>query len=317
GLYTHTVGGMAYDAAQALKGTRFGNTAFGAMMRRNVLNPIGNSTALGAKRYPDVLKSREENREERRHNLERIENREDVKRLGEINKTWDKDEKDLRALQDNVKKGITLDPPAKQRLERLEKLDTERKILAKRVEDYTPSQVTALKASSLEGIIKQLTDAHVKAIKENTKYKSKEKEDILKAWNEENKKAPMGESKKQLEELRKIRETLKEKRKWNELDTLLPHLAKYLAPGKDETVKIDLKTAEDLKKSVEELRDTQETLRREGATKAEKIAAGDRERDLKKAVTHFERLIENIKKVPEHTGGATEPGAFMYKGGES
>jgi archaellum component FlaC len=212
----------------------------------------------------------------------------------------------------NEERGIKLDPPAREKYKRLEALNTERAQLEKKAEGMSGAQITMLKAADIEGIIKQVSKSHLDAIKDSHKYSASELKSITTKWNEENKKAPLAESQKQVEELKKIRETLKSK-KGLDTDRLAPLFDKLATAAKGATV--NLSTVEEAKKQVIALREAQEEIRDnlsldDKAGKAERAAAGQKAKELKKAEDKLEKLEEKIKDIPEQVGGEAAPAAF-------
>ncbi len=271
------------------------------------------ATEKGAHAWQDKLrKDSADDRNAINTNLANINGREDARRLAEINKGWDKKEKRLEELEAahafGAPVGGVMSKSEEKEMENLRAMQRDRSILSKRVENMTPTQVTSLKGADIEGIVKQISESQLKAIKESGKYTGQVVEGIMRKWHEENKKAPMGESIKQLGLLSKVHETLKG------MGVNLREINKYagLAPGSKVT--IDLKGAEEMKKQIISEKESYESIRDDrAAAAADRTAAGEKAKKLNKALEHAEKIIEKIKDVPEQVGNVAAPAAFEHK----
>lgn len=312
--YRRTGGALAAGASNALEKSTWANRTgtlggmIGYRLRRNITEPLAN-TSLGT--VASTYRGREEFLDKRKKemggNLNNIKAREDAKRLAEINKTWEKDEGELEMWRGQERRGIKLDPPAQARYKKLEELNSERAVLSERVTNMTPTQVTSLKGAEIEGIIKQISESQLKAIKESGKYTGQVVDGIMRKWHEENKKAPMNESIKQLGLLSKVHETLKG------MKVNLSEMDKYAGRPPGTKVTIDLKGAEEMKKQIVNEKESYESIRDNREAKAaERTAAGEKAKKLNKALEHAEKIIEKIKDVPEQVGNVAAPAAFEH-----
>ena len=244
-------------------------------------------------------------------NLANINGREDARRLAEINKDWDKKEKRLETLEAakafGAPVGGVMSKSEEKELEGLQAMQRDRAILSKRVENMTPAQVTSLKGVDIEGIVKQISESQLKAIKESGKYTGQVVEGVMRKWHEENKKAPMNESIKQLGLLSKVHETLKG------MKVNLSEMDKYAGRPVGSKVTIDLKGAEEMKKQIISEKESFESIRdNRAADAADRTAAGEKAKKLNKALEHAEKIIEKIKDVPEQVGNVAAPAAFEH-----
>jgi hypothetical protein len=305
--YRYGVSRPAYYGAQGLADSRFGNTRVGQLLRKTD-NYLAKKSVGGVKSYADVVKVRDEREKDKRTNLDRVQAQKDSDRLAEVNQEWEKQKDMLETLRNNKKNGITLDPPAEARLAELEKLATERAKLAERAKGMSNAEVTSLSAANIEAIVQQLTEAQIKAIKESTKFSTGEIDRISKKWHEENEKAPIGKSYKELEKLDKIHNDLKD---LHGLD--IKRVAERTPRTKEGNVVVTLKAAKDTLEDLEKHRDTQVEAKERAGTKEERGEAQAKINQLNKAIKKAESVIEGIEKVPEAVGGREAPHEYEIK----
>ena len=221
----------------------------------------------------------------------------------------------LKELENEVvyakNSGVPMSRKDTAELKNLRDLKSEGDILASRVEKFSNNQITSLKAADIEGIIKQISEAHLKAIKESGKYSSSEKEKLEKQWHNKNKNAPIKQAEKQLEALNKIHEDLKG------MHLNIAELERHaIKPSAGSSMVINLQAVDAMEKAVETERDEQEKIsndRTRDATplgRAERTAAGQKLTRLNKAAAKLEKLREELKKVPEGAGNRKAPAEY-------
>lgn len=282
------------------------------------------ATEMAAHAWQDkIRKESADDRNAVNANLAKIKGREDARRMGILN-TYNVPETDkqIEGLLDKKLRTGVLSTDEQDKLDSLNKhksevekkegktwdeVKTEYAITEERVKSFSTPQVTALKGADIEGIVRQMSEAQLKAIKESGKYAGKVVDGIARKWHEENKKAPIGESVKQLGLLGKVHETLKG------MGVNLREINKYAGVAPGSKVTIDLKGAEEMKKQIISEKESFEAVRDDRtAAAADRTAAGEKAKKLNKALEHAEKIIEKIKDVPEQVGNVAAPAAFEY-----
>lgn len=191
-------------------------------------------------------------------------------------------------------------------------LRTEQSRLAKNVTEMPNKEIISLKGGDIEGIIKQITEGQLKAIKESNKYSKDAFERINRKWNEENSKAPKNEVIKNLQDIGKLYDSPRTKPAMDEIDTLIPLLKQYVKPTGEIT--LTLQGAESLKKEVTEHKENFEDINENRANgAAERQAANVRAKALKTAEAKLDEAIKHLKNVGPKIGGEEAPAALKLK----
>jgi hypothetical protein len=300
--------------------------------RKSVLAPLANTSIGGAKSYTGIAASRKEVREDWNKNkdeaLTNIKNREDAKKLAEIDTQWDPLAKQLAPLEERVKEIESTHGPlplavstelsdkkaqiAKLKPE-MDKIRPQREQLISNMEKAEGTQVTALAGKDIENIIKHISDKQLKAIQDSLKYSKTEKETLERKWNESSQKAPLAESKAQLKKLEEIHAELR--KIGFDPTTKLPKLNEFVKPALGTTVNINLASAKMMKKELEDQQAEQEDTRdNPGKTAAARQLARKAVRQLKEAVGKVTKLEEQVKNIPKDVGGTGNEGEFKVEG---
>lgn len=342
--YQQSVGRGAVGLNNILANTRWANAPKGSLAGwigyrvQKKVGAVADSSVLGARSYTKYSKDKEGELKFRGENTKNIDAARDGaryvalnqykieetdKRLGEINKKI-KEYDDLIAAGG----GITMTPEQQAERENLVQergqidthmlktarregkswsdLQTERTILANRAENFSGTQLATLKASDIEGIVKLISENQVKAIKESGKYTANAVKEITTKWHEENKKAPIGKSKDEIEKLEKIHTKL------SELGTNI-HSIKQRGATPSGDIIVTLKAARDTKEELENTKGNEEA-NRAGLTNGEERKNSQMKiNELTKAIKKVETVIENLEKVPEKVGGREAPTEYLIK----
>lgn len=342
--YRNTVAAGANAMGKRLAASEKYNTVgtfrgvLGYRLNRNILQPM-QKTSLGT--VATTFKEREEfltkRKGEMQGNLDIIKSRNDAQRaavlngyaISDIDKDLTEAEKKLKRYDELASHGPTALSPQEvnDRQDTAQKRDgllrqqdnisrkegkswddlrAEHSVLSKRLENLPNSHVTALKASDIEGIIKQISESHLKAIKESGKYTAQAFDNINLKWHEQNKKAPIAKSKDELEKLEKVHSELG--KLGVKIDTVQERSSKT---ANGDSI-ITIKTAKDTKEALEERRD-EEQANLAGASGTQRKEIQIRINQLTKAIKRAEAVVENLEKVPEKVGGREAPGEFILK----
>lgn len=291
-------GAIAGKLDNRLSNSPFGYSGIGSGLRKYVTKPVADLKVGGAESRTQLTDRWKKEASERELGLANVQAKKDARRLGELNKQWGKEQEDeLKNLQ-RVGSFSSLSNPNKKRLDDLEAIDTERKVLSKRVEGMSNAQIASLKAADIEGIIKQVSESQVKAIRESGKHTTDAVKSLERKWHEENDKAPVGKVKEELKKLDKIHGTLQ-----------------TLGYGIDSIAKRsggNVVTLDNAKKALEEFEDKKEALQaeKEGAPREERKNIQQGINALNKAIKKTESVVEQLKKVPEDVGNRRAPGEF-------
>lgn len=339
-LWQQTGGRLAAGASNALAGSQWANRVgtpggiLGYRLRRNVTEPLANtSLGTGASSFRERQSFLDARAKEMNTNKEiglaKIKNREDAKKLAEIDEKWDSLEKKLKAKEDELtqlqslpgnpingtrvikKQGEIADFKEKE----MDPLRSQREQLMANVTKMEGSQVTVLAGKDLEKIIKHISDKQMKAIKESLKYNRTEKETLERKWNETSTKAPLGESKEQLKKLGELHTQLQT------LHVDLKTLGSAVKPVHGTTFNVNLGSAKKMKKEIEDSLEEQEKIRddktlnmNDPAERAERTRAGLAAKQLKKALEKITKLEEQVKDIPKDVGGTNNEGEFKVEG---
>ena len=300
-------------------------------LRKSVLTPLANASIGGAKSYTGITASRKEVREDWNKNkdetLTNIKNREDAKKLAEVNEQWDPLAKQLAPLEEEIKKlksqplttttGVELLNKEEKIADLKAKMDPlrpQREQLISNMEKMEGPQVTALAGKDLEKIIKHISDKQIKAIKESLKYNKTEKDTLERKWHETSGKAPLAESQEQLKKLGDLHQQLQV------LHVDLKTLGSAVKPNHGETVNINLGVTKKMKKELEDELDKQENKRdnrdldSEPDGKKQRTEAGIAVKRLKTAIEKVTKLEEQVKNIPKNVGGTGNEGEFKVEG---
>jgi hypothetical protein len=182
--YQRTLGAFGSGVGKGLSQTRLGNTPILGRGLRNVSDKLAGAKFGGARSYKEVREGAEKWKKESASNLWAIQNKDDVKRLGE--------------LEEQDQKTALTGP-----------LKSERDRLADRVGRFGKSELETFKTGDLERIMRVLKEGQLKNIKESDKFKAADIEKLENAWHEKSNDAPLKKANKQIDLLREIRDKLK------------------------------------------------------------------------------------------------------------
>ena len=276
--FQRSIGWGASAADRGLAKTRLGNAPLIGRLLRTPAGALAGAKFGGARSYKEVLESNQKWKKERAANNWAIQNRGDLKRLGEL------EEKD--------KKGQLIDPDE----------IAEHKRLSDRVGRFGKSDFEGHKVADLERIVRVLKEGQVKGIKElaeSGKFKSIDAEEIENAWHEHSNDAPLKKANKQIELLRQIDTSLR---------TIISHpLRTHTSPGATiNTANMQAMSADITDKIAEVNQNIDATRRANGNTKS----LHQDLHNLRQALNKLEKLDEERKKVPTKVGGIQNQGEF-------
>jgi hypothetical protein len=192
--------------------------------------------------------------------------------------------------------------PDKRRAD-LDRLKSERDVLAERARAFGKPQLEALKAGDIEQILKHITESQIKILKDSNKFDTKTKDDWEKKWYDTSKNSPTHKANEQIQLLRKIHETLK-----TDGHTLTLLESKI---GSEKTPTHGIVTAKDVGNFKEELNTNIESIR-DDIRKTPKTAAAELAgyktalKNFQKTLEHLNSLETNIKNIPQDKGGTKE-----------
>lgn len=307
-----------YDARNVAGVNRTLGTLGGDLVKKRTLD-VGQGTAQTGRdlekkieTYSDKLRSgpseaAQKDRKELNDRVGDIKKREDLKRLGAIEKTWAGEEAKLKALERRVGPPT---PTEKDELTRLQALRKERAGLSKSTRGLSTEKIAALKPLDIESVIKHVTDAQMKAIQESQKHLPHVKADLKSKWNEQANDAPLGKARKELDELKKIHEELVS------LGMPLARIAEFdthVKPAAGTTVNINASAVDTMAREVKSAATEQQIASRDpGRTQPEREQAGRRAEQLRDASANLKNLKEKLPDIPEKTGGSPNAEEFSH-----
>ncbi len=273
--FQRTLGWAGSGIGKGLAQTRVGNTRYIGRALRYAPDKLAGAKVGGARSYNDVRADADKRSKERSANMWTINNKDDIKRLGDI--------------EDKQRQGGQLTP---QEL-------TDQKRISDRVSRFGKSDMESFKSADLERIVRVLKEGQLKNIKESDKFKAADVEKLEKAWHDQANDAPLKKANKQIELLRDIEASLK---------TLISHpLQTHTASGATiNAANVSAMVTDVSDKIAEVNRNIDETRRAGGDTKS----LHQDLHNLRKALTQLDKLDEERKKVPVGAGKMPNGGEF-------
>ena len=277
--------GLATGRAGALleRFTGRGGYWVGDKVRRYVTQPVAEKSFGGAESRQQLLDRVAKEKKERSANLWTITNKEEVKKLGD--------------LEERARGNKPLTPSE----------EIERQRIADRVSRFGKSDLEVFKSGELERIVRMLKEDQIKKIKESEKYSDSDKEKVENSWHERSNDAPLKKANKQIELLRKINETLKTGARPVVVGEIDKRVGTTTTPTHDiiNPAAID-NMKKDLVKEIAKVRsDIAATPR---GTKT--VELQQNLHNLQEATKKIEKLEEEAKKIPSKVGGVDNPGEF-------
>lgn len=288
--FQQTAGRIAVGAGKSLATGRVGALLdkvpggywVGDKTRRYVAQPIAEKSFGGAESRQQLIDRVTKERKERSANLWTIKNKDEVKKLGD--------------LEEKTRKGTITATE-----------EIERQRIADRVSRFGKSDLEVFKSGELERIVRVLKEDQIKKLKESDKYSDANKEKLENEWHEQSTDAPLKKANKQIELLRKINETLKTGARPvtvteidNRVGTTTTPTHSVINPAEIDKMK------KDIVKEISKVRSDIAKTPRGTAT----VELQQNLHNLQDATKKIEKLEEETRKIPSKVGGVDNPGEF-------
>lgn len=245
-------------------------------LRQGVLQPAAGVSLFGGLSRTAYDKQYKDRETERRANQWNIQNKADIKKLGD--------------LEEKEKKGGTLSPQETQDRDRI----------ADRVSRFGKSELESLKKGDIERIVRVLKEDQVKKLKESDKYNTGDKESFEKMWNSSSKNSPLRKANEQIKALRSIHLALKSSGAHSSV-TVNEIESRIGDTNNIKHTRIDSNALADIKKGINsEMAKVRSEIKLATGPTAE---LQQNLQNLQEAMKSTEKLADEVKNIPQGVGG--------------